>query len=412
MEHSKRQLRRIRRDRRREKRKIHVNVYVHRFLRVLVRWVLRPLFRVHPVNHNVILRARGPFVLLINHSAVIDPLIMGMFVNKPIHFVVSDSQFRSPVMSFLLGLTGAIPKTKAISDLDTVKKIVNAKLAGGIIGIFPEGQSSWDGHQLPLIRATDKLIKSLKIPVYAALIRGAYLSWPRWARRFRRGRIEVVFKRILDPPQLKAMSLDQINARVQEELSADAFDWQQEARTHYIGPGLAEYLERVLFICPECRRIGTLRSEGSRVICDHCGQTVRFTPQGFFKAHRGETRFQTVREWNVWQREEFLAFLDRQGASRDFCLLEEPAVLIREGYKTMPLKELGTGTMRLYRDRLEASLDNGGTVTFSLEQIEGMNVQNNEHLEFYADHSLFRISTIDPRGNTYKWNLAVHHLQG
>lgn len=390
-------------------------MYVHRFLRVLVRLVLSRIFNTKPVNLPEINRAQGPFVLLSNHSAVIDPLILGMYVNKPIHFVVSDSQFRSPLLSWLLGLTGAIPKTKAVSDLDTVKKIVAAKANGGIIGIFPEGQSSWDGHQLPLVRATDKLIKSLKIPVYVGLIRGAYFSWPRWARRFRRGSIEVVYRRILTPEELRSLSLDQISTRIREALTTDARDHQQRTGVRYHAPGLAEYLERVLFICPACHSIGTLRSSGIRLGCTACTHTVAYTPEGTFRASGGrEPHFTTIRQWNLWQLDFFRKWLTGQkNNSTDAPLLREPAVFLREGYKSLPLKDRGVVDVLLYRDRLETRSHTGEeTRTFPLNAIEGINVQNNEHLEFYSGNSLYRLSTEDPRGNTYKWNFAVQYLQG
>lgn len=402
--------RRIRRDRRRAKRRIHSNPYIYRFLRVLVKAVIATYFRVEAVNAAVINRSRGPAVLLSNHSAVFDPQAMGVFVTRPIHFVVSDSQLRSKIVSFLLGLTGAIPKTKAVSDLDTVKQIITVKRNGGVIGIFPEGQSSWDGHPLTIVPATGKLIQSLKIPVYVGLIKGAYLSWPRWGAKPRRGRVRVEFQKLFSPEDLRTLSTEEVNQRIVVALTTDPVAFAQEEHIFYSGRRGAEYLERVLFICPNCHSRHTLTSEGTRLTCSACGDSHVFTRQGtFIPTHP----FATIRAWNVWQTGQFDTYL-RQCAAGEGEILREDSVLVRKGYKMMPMTDVGRGAIVLYRDRMEAHcVDEHGnpqTLTFPLQQIEGMNVQNNEHLEFYVDMSLYRISPTSRRTNTYKWNYAVRFL--
>lgn len=411
--------RRIRRDHRRAKRRIHSNPYIYRFLRVILRILVSRYFRATAVNAAVINRSRGPAVILSNHSAVFDPQAMGVFVTRPIHFVVSDSQLRSKVISFLLGLTGAIPKTKAVSDLDTVKQIVTIKRNGGVIGIFPEGQSSWDGHQLPMVAATGKLVQSLKIPVYVGLIKGAYLSWPRWGIGPRRGRVQVEFQKLFSPEELRKLSPEHVNQRIVAALTTDPVAFARAEGVRYAGRRGAEYLERVLFICPQCTSMHTLHSGGTRITCTACGDSHLFTGSGLFIPREP---FATIREWNVWQLEQFDAYLHRvategpQPDGRDPEILREESVLVREGYKMMPMTDTGTGTMVLYRDRIEVHcVDTRGDtnrLSFPLHQIEGMNVQNNEHLEFYVNMTLYRVSPASPRRNTYKWNHAVHFLNG
>lgn len=409
----------MRRDRRRIRRKVHTNPHIHRLLRFLARRVLLAVFAVETTGAQLISRAPGPFIILGNHSAVIDPMIVGISVSKPIQYVVSDSQFRSRILSWVLGLVGSIPKTKVMSDLDTVKKIVAVKSAAGVIGIFPEGQSCWDGHNLPITRATDKLIKSLKIPVYTARIEGAYLSWPRWARRPRRGRIRIAFEQLFTAEELKVLPVDTIRTMVEKALAVDAFEFQRSARFVYRGARQAEYLERVLFVCPACHGLGTLVSNHRRVNCHSCGYSVVFTNHGFFVPRRGPLHFETIREWNLWQMDWFERYLEemknlrnRSGTGVDTPLLTETAVKVSEGFKTQPLRALGDARLTLFPDRLMITLASGSNIDIPLDTLEGINVQNNEHLEFYASMTLYRISTATPRGNTLKWDYAIRFLRG
>ncbi|MFW6228056.1 MAG: lysophospholipid acyltransferase family protein [Alkalispirochaeta sp.] len=418
MREERRQRRRHRRDKRRERRRIRANPYLFSFLGTIVRWALVSIFNVHTEGLDVLHKQRGAFLLVGNHSAVIDPFLVGCFANRPIHFVAADSQFRSRFVSILFNLVGVIPKTKVLADLDTVKKIVTVKQTGGVIGLFPEGQNGWDGHSLPIIKATDKLVKSLKIPVIAVQIRGAYLSWPRWARRIRRGKITLYFKKILEPADLRSMSATEVGSVLEDALAFDAFEYQRFAQTRFRGPRRAEYLERALFVCPECKRVDTLHSRGQRLSCTVCGYTVRMNNRGFFEPRGGSLYFETIRDWNLWQIDEYHRYIDRfLDASTDDAtggtdqIIAEGATTIEEGYKTQPLKLLGTGPMTLYRDRIEVVPDAGGPLVFGIRAVEGINVQNNEHLEFYVNDTLYRISAVNPRGNTYKWDLAVRYLQ-
>jgi 1-acyl-sn-glycerol-3-phosphate acyltransferase len=408
MSEQRRQQRKRRRDKRRERRRIHANPHVNRILRSITRWLLVSVFNVKTHNLEVVHRQRGSFLVVGNHSAVIDPFLVGCFMNRPVHFVASDSQFRSRLVSILFGLVGVIPKTKVMADLDTVKKIVTVKQAGGVIGLFPEGQSGWDGHSLPIIKATEKLVKSLKVPVIAAQIRGAYFSWPRWARGIRRGEVTIHFRKILEPGELRSMTVEQVGDVLKETLAFDAFEYQRNIGVSFRGARRAEYLERALFVCPECRNVDCLHSRGQRLTCEHCGYTVRMNDRGFFESPNGHIHFETIRDWNLWQVEEYYRHIDRTSA--DTAIISEEAILIQEGYKTQPLTPLGIGPMTLYADRIEVHPD-GGELVFPVRSVEGINVQNNEHLEFYVEDTLYKVSPVDPRGNTYKWDLAVRYLQ-
>jgi 1-acyl-sn-glycerol-3-phosphate acyltransferase len=413
-----------------------------RILNFLARVLLKNLFNVKPENVEVVNREHGPMLLMGNHSSVLDPFIVAIFIRRPVQYVISDSQIRSPFLSFLLGLVGVIPKTKVVADLDTVKRIVAVKRENGIIGIFPEGQSSWDGYGLPIVKATDKLVKSLKIPVYIAQIRGAYFTWPRWGRRFRRGEVRIFYSRLFDGDELKDLTVDEVGVAVRDALTYDAVAYQRERGLPYRGARQAEYLERALFVCPACDAIATLHSHGRRLTCSSCGYSVHFSPFGHFEPREGALRFETIREWNLYQLEVFRRYLEERldqsaeangaaqtiGAADDAAapvggvaeahppealpvLISEPEVLIREGYKTLPLKAIGYGRLDLDPEAVRFHRHDGETWVFPVAEIEGINVQNNEHLEFYAYNNLYRVSTTSPRGNTYKWDVAVRHIR-
>jgi 1-acyl-sn-glycerol-3-phosphate acyltransferase len=403
--------RKVRRDKRRELRKIRASKHVHWFIRASLGSYLRWLFRTVPENDELVKTLEPPYLIMGNHGCVWDPFLLNAHVPAPIHYVVSDSNFRSRLVSFGLSLVGSIPKTKALSDFETVKNIVKIKHRKGIIGIFPEGQSSWDGHSLPMYYSTAKLVKSLKVPVVIVEIKGAFLSLPRWGRSIRRGRVHIEYKLGFRPEDLKDMTVPQVYERLVNLLSHDDFDYQRTAMIRFGGSRRAEYAEAVLFTCPRCEARHTLKSSGNLLRCTGCGYTVRYNAFGFFEAAAGTLRFETVRDWNMWQIRQFQAYLDNDETATP--LMREEEIILYRGFKTTPLRRIDRGTLELHREEIRFTGRRTATsLAFPIRLIEGANIQNGEPLEFYFQGDMYRIRIPSPRGNTYKWLLATEHLQG
>jgi 1-acyl-sn-glycerol-3-phosphate acyltransferase len=414
--------RKVRRDKRREQRRIKASKHVHWFIRASLGNYLKWKFRIVPENRELVETLEPPYIIMGNHGCVWDPFLLNAHVPAPIHYVVSDSNFRSRLVSFGLSLVGSIPKTKALSDFETVKNIVKIKHRKGIIGLFPEGQSSWDGHSLPIFYSTAKLVRSLKVPVVIVELKGAFLSFPRWGRSLRRGRVHIEYKLGFRPEDLRGMSVDQVYAQLVELLSHDDLDYQRTAMIRFGGKNRAEYIEAVLFTCPRCEARHTLRSEGNKLRCTSCGYAVRYNSFGFFEPESGTLRFEDVRAWNVWQIEKFKHYLDQNSSARAPQsaaseprppLLEEEHVVLQRGFKSTPLRPVGPGRLELHPGEVRFRGFRSDTdLSFPISAVEGTNIQNGEPLEFYFQGDLYRVTIPSPRGNTYKWLLAVEHLQG
>jgi len=403
---------RKRRHARRNRRRIGASRALNRILRATLAPFMTNRYSVRAENADLLKRLRPPYLVLPNHTSVWDPFFVNKFVPGVIHYVVSDANFRSRIVEFGLGLVGSIPKTKVMSDLDTVKNIMKVTRAGGIVGIFPEGQNTWDGHSLPMYYSTAKLVKLLRVPVVTARIAGAFLSRPRWSKLRRRGRVSIRYELAFTAGQLKNASVAEIDARIAELLEHDEYEYNRIHRQKFVGPDRAEYAEIALFTCPQCRGIQTLRSEANILRCTSCGYAVRMDLYGFFQPVSGSMRFDTMRAWNLWQVEELYERLEGFANSRNADpLFTEERVRVEIGYKSMPLEHYRTGAIRLFRDRIELTPEDGPCESFPLDAIAGINVQNRERLEFYVHDDLFKITILDPRGCTYKWDLAVRRLQ-
>jgi 1-acyl-sn-glycerol-3-phosphate acyltransferase len=387
----------------------------YRWFNKLIRWSyglwLMVFFHVRTVNGEMARRQRPPFVLVSNHATILDPFILSSCLTEPVYWITSDGNMRTRLMKALLRLVGSIPKSKVIPDIETVGWTVDViRKRGGVVGIFPEGQATWDGTTLPLIPSTAKLLKLLKVPVLAAVIKGGYSSLPRWTWVRRRGEIEVEWKRLFEPEELRSLSAEQILARLQAGLAHDEASWQEARDIRYGSMKRAEHLELALYRCPACEAIGSMRSQGHRLFCLSCGLALRLDSRLRIGGARGrKPPFATVRDWALWQAGSMRGFAREAAPGRP--LFSDAGALLLRGYRLNPLRKLRTGTLILFPDRIELATILGERLAFPLAQVEGISVLKRAVLEFYVGRELYQVRFPFRHISARKWMDAVVALQ-
>jgi len=387
--------------------------WFNRLLRATYGVWLRRFFRVRVLNAQAA-ALRPPFILVSNHVTLLDPFILSSLLREPVYWITSDGNMRTRLMRVLLRLVGSIPKAKAIPDIETVNWTVHViRREHGVVGVFPEGQQTWDGRTLPLIPSTAKLLKLLKVPVLAAVIRGGYLSLPRWSWARRRGRIEVEFRLLFVPEELKSRSVEELQTELERALAHDEFAWQEDARVPYQALRKAEHLELSLFMCPRCEAIGSLRSARSHMHCSSCGLAVAVDIHGRFKGLRGEAApFANLRDWDLWQLGALKNLVRRrleedEGPGTRKPLFSDAGALLLRGRRMNPLRRVRSGTLILYVDRIELAPLLGERIVFPLAQVEGIGVLKRNLLEYYVGRDLYQVRFPFRHNSARKWMEAV-----
>ncbi len=375
------------------------------------KWLLRA-YNVHGIGLDLFERLEPPYLVLPNHMNTFDPFIIGSQVPHPIYWVASEAIFRSKFQDFLLSMIGTIPKTKAKSDIETINHIMRIRKQGGSVGLFPEGQRSWDGHTLPLIGATAKLVRLLKVPVVIPKMRGAYFSLPRWSRNRRRGNLTITYTLGLTVEEIERSGVEQIQQRLTELLEYDEYEYQREAMIPFPSKIRAQTLELALYLCPACESIASLRSRKDRFSCEQCGYSVAYTQYGFFEPVEGELRFDTIRAWYQWQLGVFSTRLAGAYArGNETPVFLDTGIRVLTGYGRNPLKQYVLGDMILYTDRIEIVPRIRQQVVFPLHEIRGLHVQMQDKLEFYHRDTLYSFRFLDRRTSAIKWMTAIENLQ-
>ena len=110
-------------------------------IRPMLRWVFHMR-----VENQATQGFEGPAVLEMNHQGLLDFLLAAAaFPQREISYVGSQRYFQNPRLARLLRWLGVIPKLQFYPDAGAIKNIMRRIKEGGLVGIFPAGQTSMSG---------------------------------------------------------------------------------------------------------------------------------------------------------------------------------------------------------------------------------------------------------------------------
>jgi hypothetical protein len=110
------------------------------------------------------------------------------------------------------------------------------------------------------------------VNVYYTKIAGGYMTNTKHCLDTRPGRVEIVVDRLFTPGQLERMSADEVQETLNRTLAHDDYAWNGGARAAYGGSGsMAKNLSDLLYLCPKCGSMYTMRSGGDEIRCEACG---------------------------------------------------------------------------------------------------------------------------------------------
>ena len=232
-----------------------------------------PKYNVHYNFKTDFRNIDGPFFFISNHASRLDYIFVGApLLPLRMNFVAGYNEFHRSHLSLVFNLLKVIPKKNFTPDIYTVKEISRVIRSGKGVCIFPEGMSSISGANQPVALGTGKLFKHHKVPVYYSVIRGGYLTSPKYNLRDRSGYVEVEYDQLFTVEELEQLTPEQIEEKINRAIYHDDYAWNKVHKHRYdIGENGAEDLEDLLFWCPRCGRQHTMATKGNTIFCKECG---------------------------------------------------------------------------------------------------------------------------------------------
>jgi len=137
----------------------------------------------------------GPFIIVANHSSLLDPIILGISIKPKIIFIAAAYLFEIGWLGYLLRKANSIPVQRE-NDIKAIKQSLKILRQGGVLGIFPEGGIDRQKNNLPVRAGAAYLATKVGIPIVPIRIKGADKALPRGAKFIRSlNKIEVEIKK-------------------------------------------------------------------------------------------------------------------------------------------------------------------------------------------------------------------------
>ncbi len=337
-----------------------------------------------------------PHLILYNHQTVWDQFFVGLICNNKTYYVISDDmysvKFVSPLLKWLLH---PIPYKKASTDFTILKNCRKVISEGGSICISPEGNRTYSGKTEYINPTIVKMIKFLKVPVAVVNILGGYGAFPRWANKSRRGPVSGSVIKVYQYDDYKDLSDDELFSLIKQDLYVD----ETKIYGVYKSRHNAEYLERVIYNCPNCG-FTNFYSKKDLFSCTTCNLKLKYTNIKTFVGVNCAAPFDNVKDWYLYQ-QDYLMKLNLLSMEEDKIIFSDVVkysqVILRKK-KNVISKE---AKLKMYFNRIEVEyLDH--LDVFLFDDIGSSGVFGKNKLNIFVDEGIYQFKG-DKRFNAMKY---------
>ncbi len=160
---------------------LYIYTLIPEFFMRFVVWILVHLvYRVKHINMDNI-PEEGAAVVVSNHVSLMDALIIGGCVRRPIRFVMYHKIFNIPFLRFIFKTAHAIPIAPKKENPELLEKayerIAQELKMGNVVGIFPEGKLTTDGKLSEFKPGIERILKESHVPVVPIALHGMWGSF-------------------------------------------------------------------------------------------------------------------------------------------------------------------------------------------------------------------------------------------
>ena len=342
-------------------------------------------------------KVERPSIVLCNHGAFIDFAYTGTLLKKESpNFVVARLYFYHKLANRALRAIGCFPKSMFANDIDSAKNCLRVIKSGGVLAMMPEARLSTVGKFEDIQDSTFAFLKKMGVHVYTIKLCGDYLAKPKWSKGLRRGAlVEATLDLLFTPEQLAEMDVAEIKEKTEAALYYDEFAWLMEhPELRFHSRYMAEGLENILTLCPECHSHCSFTTKGKRMTCESCGLEVEIDDRYKFNA---DAPFENFALWYDWQ---VARLREKFEADEDFKLTASVELrhASRNGKHLLDLA--GKGECTLSREGLTyIGTDFGEQVEkhFAAEQIYRLLFGAGEDFEIYDGKEIYYFTPEDKR---------------
>jgi 1-acyl-sn-glycerol-3-phosphate acyltransferase len=107
--------------------------------------IFKPWYRIEALGVENFPKERG-VLLCSNHINNFDPIVVGIMIPRPVHYMAKEELFSIPVLGNIVRKCNAFPVKRGFSDREALRTGLKILKDGGVFGLFPEGHRSKTGE--------------------------------------------------------------------------------------------------------------------------------------------------------------------------------------------------------------------------------------------------------------------------
>lgn len=349
------------------------------------------------------------YLLLSNHYGRYDPFIISYPFKKRPNFISSDSILRDKVIGFLFKGLGAMPKKKGVRDTYIIREMVKVIRSGGSLALFPEGARSWTGETNYIDDSIAKLIKLLKVPVITVRMKGAYALDPRWAIPLRRAKVDIDYQLGFTKEDITSLTENEIMDKLLDMLYQDDMKYLKENKIIINSNKRAEFIDLVLFQCPDCKEFSGFNAQGNNFKCRACGVDNIMNDHGMFERADGVgARFDNIQDWINWQNKNLVQIIKAKlNSGVKGSLFNARDMIVHYAKGNEVLKPIGMGHIMFFHDKVRISIGDKD-VDLLWADVQVIGPQHLERIELLCGDEAYRFTSTKENEAGIKWEIAAN----
>ena len=358
---------------------------------------------------------KGPCFVIFNHLSRIDH----MYVNeitypKRVNMLAGYNEFYRSHLHWVFKMNNVLPKKQYINDIVSTKAILSIIKQGGSVTFAPEGLATNDGMNKPIVPHTGNLLKKIGIPVYFVELRGQYLQNTKHCLDERYGETYAKISLLFSPEDLKSLSGDEIDAKINQAFRHDEYEWQKQKHIKWTTNGrMCHRLEDILYKCPKCGSEFSMEGVADQIKCKVCGNGA--TVDEYYDFHKLNDDCVIFETPSKWVNEERISIIKeiRKDAEYSFTENVEIGVLPNDhylkDYKTS--EKVAKGVLTVNHEGMNFKGENTSLYDFNLSYEELYTViteLDSSYFNVYVNGDYYDI--FPERKSTIKISMLVEEM--
>ena len=149
------------------------------------------------------LPAKGPAILVCNHTSSIDPILLQARSPRLIRWMMAGEYFERQPMRWVFERVGVILVNRGHRDMASIRTAMRVLAAGYVLGVFPEGRIETSPEIIPFQSGIGLLAMKTRASVYTAYLDGTQRGREMIEAFYHRSEISISFGGAVNLSDLK-----------------------------------------------------------------------------------------------------------------------------------------------------------------------------------------------------------------